>query len=55
MSFSEEVDPIEVVAERLDEIQEAIEILRENQEEILEKLDNLSLPTSGYQVYENLP
>ena len=55
MSFVEELDPIQTVLERLDEIQEALEILRENQEEILEKLDNLSLPTNGFQTYESIP
>jgi hypothetical protein len=43
-----ERDPFEIVAERLDAIQETLEQYRELLEEIVEKLDNLGLPGSGF-------
>lgn len=45
---------LEDVLEKLDEVQEAIEVLRENQEETLEKLDNLSTPGVDYSIREEL-
>ena len=49
-----EVVTLEDVLEKLDEVQEAIEVLREIQEVTLEKLDNLSTPGVDYWMREEL-